>query len=71
MYVPQPTWDTPFENISLELPIHFLMNFVLYTDGLLTGNLLPGVQRKSASNIQVGQCRWLKNEDAYRTVCRH
>ena len=47
-------------NSRLELPIHFLMNFVLYTDGLLTGNLLPGVQRKSASNIQVGQ--WVAEE---------
>ena len=35
----------------LELLIHFLMNFVLYTDGLLTDtNLLPGVECKSASN---------------------
>ena len=29
----------------------FILNFVLYTDGLLTDtNLLPGVERKSASN---------------------
>ena len=42
-------WDTPL-NSRLELLNHFLMNFVLYTDGLLTGNLLPGVQCKSASN---------------------
>ena len=53
--IPQPTWDTPFENVTnsrLNLLIH--ESHTLYTDGLLTGtnsNLLPGVQRKAASYV--------------------
>ena len=34
--VPQPTWDTPFQNVILT--DSFSLEF-LYTDGLLIGNL--------------------------------
>ena len=54
------TYVGPFQNVMLhsrlQLLIQFLMNFVLYTDGLLTGtNLLPGVERKSVWPVWVAE----------------
>ena len=62
------TWDTPFQNDSwLMLLIHFLMNFVLYTDGLLTDLLYLEYNVKQQATFWP-VCQWLKKEDAYRTV---